>query len=169
MNAVTFDHQIDRPVAVDSFRRPRVLVVEDDIFVLSFLKDSFMDDGYEVVDACNLEEALASLDENIFDFISTDWNLKNNHDGEGRRVVERAFQQNPNAVVAILTGTPFQIDVKVDFPDLSESQRQTLQVFAKPINQTHEIERFFSQGVARPDPRITVAASSNISPAKGPP
>jgi DNA-binding response OmpR family regulator len=50
----------------------RILVIDDEELILNFLKDLLVEEGYEVITACNGEEGLALFETQSVDLVITD-------------------------------------------------------------------------------------------------
>ena len=50
----------------------RILVIDDEELILNFLKDLLVEEGYEVITACNGEEGLALFEAQSADLVITD-------------------------------------------------------------------------------------------------
>jgi DNA-binding NtrC family response regulator len=84
---------------------PRILIVDDDADVLSFMADALDGHGYDVRSLQNSVHASAILGEEKFDLIVTDIVMPTVH---GLEILERAKRRSPAAPVIFVTGHPQQ-------------------------------------------------------------
>jgi ATP-dependent Lon protease len=81
--------------------RHKILVVDDEEITRRNLAHVFSKDGYQVQTAADGSEALAALENVVFDIIVTDLKMKT---VDGMAVLERARTINPDTEVIIMTG-----------------------------------------------------------------
>jgi DNA-binding NtrC family response regulator len=81
----------------------RILLVDDDEDVLSFMSDALVDRGYEPTVLQNSAEAAAILERETFDLIITDIVMPKVH---GLEILESAKRRNPTVRVVFVTGYP---------------------------------------------------------------
>jgi CheY-like chemotaxis protein len=84
---------------------PRILIVDDDAEVLSFMADALDGQGYDVRSLQNSVHASAVLGEERFDLVITDIVMPTVH---GLEILERARRRNPSPPVIFVTGHPQQ-------------------------------------------------------------
>ena len=82
-------------------RKYKILLVDDDPFILRGTGKNLENRGYEVVQAENGEQAVELLERSTFDLVITDL-VMDSIDGIG--VLEKAKSVNPETMVIILTG-----------------------------------------------------------------
>jgi two-component system response regulator HydG len=83
----------------------RILLVDDDADVLSFMCDALQNRGYELHVLQNSTQAAALLERQTFDLIITDIVMPKVH---GLEILERAKRRNPWARVIFVTGHPYR-------------------------------------------------------------
>ena len=88
---------------------PRILIVDDDAEVLSFMADALDGQGYDVRSLQNSVHASAVLGEEKFDLIVTDIVMPKVH---GLEILESARRRSPSARVIFVTGHPQQAIVR---------------------------------------------------------
>ena len=81
----------------------RLLIVEDDDVIRTFLKDVLTRDGYRVVEARDGNEAVALIDRHRFDLVVTDIVMPGL---TGNEVVRAAKLSDANMPVIVITGLP---------------------------------------------------------------
>lgn len=81
----------------------KILIVEDEFLIRLTLSEALNDDGFEVIEAANGEEALQSLTQDVAALI-TDMQLPGGMDGA--EVARRARQVQPALPVIFMTGRP---------------------------------------------------------------
>jgi CheY-like chemotaxis protein len=79
----------------------RVLVVDDDPGVLSFVETVLVGDGFEAVAVAGGAEALRALDRSAFDLLLTDIRMP---EMDGFELVKRARQTHPDLRVLYMSG-----------------------------------------------------------------
>jgi CheY-like chemotaxis protein len=104
---------------------PRVLVVEDDEAVRRMLFEGLQRDGFEVVAASNVCDALKSITTEHFDALVSDLHMP--LAGDGFTVVSAMHHTHPNAVTMVLSGYPALEEA------LSAILDQADEILAKPI------------------------------------
>jgi CheY-like chemotaxis protein len=104
---------------------PRVLLAEDDDAVRSMLQQVLERDGFEVVAATSVKEALSRIATEEFDLLLSDLHMPKA--GDGFTVVSAMRHTHPHAVTIILSG----------YPEVAEAMSAILaqadEVLAKPI------------------------------------
>lgn len=81
----------------------RILIVDDNADVLSFMTDALQGRGYDLRSVQNSALAAVVLQEERFDLIVTDIVMPKVH---GLEILERAKRQNPDVRVVFVTGHP---------------------------------------------------------------
>jgi DNA-binding NtrC family response regulator len=72
------------PIAPLAARRGCILVVEDELFIRLIVSEELRDEGYEVIEAFNADEALAILESEVrVDLIISDVRMPGSMDGMG--------------------------------------------------------------------------------------
>jgi DNA-binding NtrC family response regulator len=82
---------------------PRVLVVEDDDSVRSLLYEGLHRNGFEVVVASNVRDALRVIATESFDVLLSDLHMP--LAGDGFTLVSAMRHTHPNALTIVLSGT----------------------------------------------------------------
>jgi DNA-binding response OmpR family regulator len=104
---------------------PRVLIVEDDESVLMMLREGLQRDGFEVVAASNVRDALRHIAAEKFDVLLSDLHLP--LAGDGFTLVSAMRHTHPEALTVVLSG----------YPALEEAMAAILsqadEIFTKPI------------------------------------
>jgi CheY-like chemotaxis protein len=82
----------------------RLLIVEDEFLIRMTLSEVLSDDGFEVIEAADAEEALAALDGHDIAVMLTDIQLPGAMDG--RALAARARETRPRLPVIFMSGRP---------------------------------------------------------------
>ncbi len=85
-----------------SMTKPRILLVDDDASVRDMLQSAMEGDGFEVVKASNVTEALKCIVAQDFDVLLSDLHMPNA--GDGFTVVSAMHHAHPQAVTLVLSG-----------------------------------------------------------------
>ena len=95
-----------QPSGLRAARGPRVLVVEDELFIRTMLSEELRETGFEVIEAFNGDEALAVLKTDVhIDLIISDVHMPGSVDGMGLlAVVKKAFPTLPVILTSGLLG-----------------------------------------------------------------
>ena len=104
---------------------PRVLLVEDDDAVRSMLQEGLQRDGFEVVAASNVRDALRHIAAETFDVLLSDLHMP--LAGDGFTLVSAMRHTHPDALTVILSGYPAVDEA------MSAILSQADEIFAKPI------------------------------------
>src|ERR1700687_3342334 len=103
----------------------RVLVLEDGDAVRSMLKEGLQRDGFEVVVASNVRDALRHIAAETFDVLLSDLHLP--LAGDGFTLVSAMRHTHPDALTVVLSG----------YPALEEAMAAILsqadEIFTKPV------------------------------------
>lgn len=83
---------------------PRVLLAEDDDAVRAMLQETLERDGFEVVAAPNVRDALHYIATEKFDAVLSDLHMP--QAGDGFTVVSAMRRTHPHAATLVLTGYP---------------------------------------------------------------
>lgn len=106
----------------------RLLLAEDDAAVRDMLQQALARDGFEVVTAASVSEALSCIATQDFDVLLSDMHMP--HAGDGFTVVSAMRHTHPQAVTIVLSG----------YPALEEAMSAILlqadEVLTKPIDLT---------------------------------
>jgi len=105
---------------------PRVLVVEDDDAVCMMLQEGLRRDGFEVVAASNVRDALGHIAEETFDVLLSDLHLP--LAGDGFTLVSAMRHTHPNALTVVLSGYPALDEA------MSAILSQADEIFTKPVS-----------------------------------
>jgi DNA-binding response OmpR family regulator len=104
---------------------PKVLIVEDDDAVLMMLQEGLQRDGFEVVTASNVRDALRHIANGKFDVLLSDLHLP--LAGDGFTLVSAMRHTHPEALTVVLSG----------YPALEEAMAAILsqadEIFTKPV------------------------------------
>jgi DNA-binding response OmpR family regulator len=103
----------------------RVLVVEDDNAVRAMLQEGLHRDGFEVVAASNVRDALRLIVTETFDVLLSDLHMP--LAGDGFTLVSAMRHTHPDALTVILSGYPAVDEA------MSAILSQADEIFAKPI------------------------------------
>src|SRR6266481_6037792 len=103
----------------------RVLVVEDDDSVRLMLHEGLHRDGFEVVTASNVSDALRHIATQKFDALLSDLHMP--LAGDGFTLVSAMRHTHPNALTVVLSGYPALDEA------MSAILSQADEIFAKPI------------------------------------
>ncbi len=104
---------------------PRVLIVEDDDAVRSMLQEGLQRDGFEVVAASNVRDALRHIAAETFDVLLSDLHMP--LAGDGFTLVSAMRHTHPDALTVILSGYPAVDEAMSAIPSQAD------EIFAKPI------------------------------------
>src|SRR5271165_1930907 len=104
---------------------PRVLIVEDDDSVRLMLQEGLQRDGFEVVTASNVRDALRHIATEHFDVLLSDLHLP--LAGDGFTLVSAMRHTHPKALTVILSGYPAVDEA------MSAILSQADEIFTKPI------------------------------------
>jgi len=104
---------------------PRVLVVEDDEAVRLMLHEGLHRDGFEVVVASNVRDALRLIATETFDVLLSDLHMP--LAGDGFTLVSAMRHTHPDALTIVLSGYPALDEA------MSAILAQADEIFAKPI------------------------------------
>jgi CheY-like chemotaxis protein len=104
---------------------PRVLVVEDDEAVRMLLHEVLERDGFEVVVASNVRDALRLITRETFDVLLSDLHMP--LAGDGFTLVSAMRHTHPDALTVVLSGYPALDEA------MSAILAQADEIFAKPI------------------------------------
>jgi DNA-binding response OmpR family regulator len=84
--------------------KPKVLIVDDDAAVLDMLKQGLERDGFEVVAASNVRDAIKHIAQQEFDVLLSDLHMP--QAGDGFTVVSAMRHSHPKALTLVLSGYP---------------------------------------------------------------
>jgi CheY-like chemotaxis protein len=104
---------------------PRVLVVEDDDAVRMMLQEGLQRDGFDVVVASNVPDALRHVATDRFDVLLSDLHMP--RAGDGFTVVSAMRHTHPKALTVVLSGYPALEEA------MSAILSQADEILAKPI------------------------------------
>jgi DNA-binding response OmpR family regulator len=104
---------------------PKVLIVEDDDSVRLMLHEGLHRDGFEVVVASNVRDALRLIATEEFDVLLSDLHMP--LAGDGFTLVSAMRHTHPNALTVVLSGYPALDEA------MSAILAQADEIFAKPI------------------------------------
>lgn len=90
------------PAAAAAALQKCILLVEDEMLIRLMLSDELRDAGYQVIEACSVEEALAVLDSAPFDLIVSDVYMPGPLDGLALLGVVRS--RFPDLPVIMMSG-----------------------------------------------------------------
>jgi DNA-binding response OmpR family regulator len=104
---------------------PRVLVVEDDDAVRMMLQEGLQRDGFEVVVASNVRDALRHIAAEAFDVLLSDLHLP--LAGDGFTLVSAMRHTHPDALTVVVSGYPALDEA------ISALLSQVDEIFTKPV------------------------------------
>jgi DNA-binding response OmpR family regulator len=104
---------------------PRVLIVDDDDSVRLMLQEVFRRDGFEVVGASNVRDALKHIAAETFDVLLSDLHLP--LAGDGFTLVSAMRHTHPDALTVVISGYPALDEA------MSAILSQADEIFRKPI------------------------------------
>lgn len=79
----------------------KILLVDDDLFILQSISSALEQEGYHVATADNGAKAIELIEENNFDLVLTDLVMD---PVDGMDVLKKTKEKNPESLVIILTG-----------------------------------------------------------------
>ncbi len=79
----------------------RILIVDDDNDIISFLCDFFLENGYSAVGYTSAKKAMTALKKQKFDLLFTDLMMP---EMDGIELLKYALKTDPSLVVIIMTG-----------------------------------------------------------------
>lgn len=84
----------------------KILIIDDDPYIVKYLEDILQDDGFETCTASNVEDALGTLKENKPDLITLDLEMPNEWGPRFYRkmVMDKDYKDTPVIVVSGLSG-----------------------------------------------------------------
>ena len=95
---------------------PHILVVEDETLIRTMLSDRLRDDGYEVTEAKDADEALRKMAESLPNILVTDIRMPGSMDGIGLvKIVRENHPMLPIMVVSAHITYRGQIDDQTEF------------------------------------------------------
>lgn len=131
--------------------KPRILLVDDDASVRDMLQSAMEGDGFEVVQASNVTEALKCIVAQEFDVLLSDLHMPNA--GDGFTVVSAMHHAHPQAVTLVLSG----------YPELQEAmsaiRMQADEVLVKPM-QIASLKKLIHQRLDNREPRKAISTES---------
>jgi DNA-binding response OmpR family regulator len=133
---------------------PKILLAEDDDAVRDMLHEVLERDGFEVVTAANVRDALHCIATENFDALLSDLHMP--HAGDGFTVVSAMRHTHPRAVTLVLSGYP-AIDEA-----LAAIRLQADEVLMKPIQVT-ALREAIRNKLANPVAHRTLPAESVAS------
>jgi len=133
---------------------PRILLVDDDAAVLGMLKEALEGDGFDVVAASSVCDALRCIVAEDFDVLLSDLHMPNA--GDGFTVVSAMHHAHPNAVTLVLSGYPALQEA------MSAIRMQADEVLVKPMDIT-SLRNLIREKLARPVPRKPLSTESVAS------
>lgn len=133
---------------------PRVLVVEDDDAVRMMLQEGLQRDGFEVVAASNVRDALRLVTTQHFDALISDLHMP--LAGDGFTVVSAMHHTHPDAVTMVLSGYPALEEA------LSAILDQADEILTKPIR-LREIKELIRARLDNPRVKMRVKRESVAS------
>jgi DNA-binding response OmpR family regulator len=104
---------------------PKVLIVDDDESVLMMLREGLQRDGFEVVTASNVRDALRNIAAEKFDVLLSDLHLP--LAGDGFTLVSAMRHTHPDALTVVLSGYPAVEEA------MAAILSQADEIFTKPV------------------------------------
>jgi DNA-binding response OmpR family regulator len=133
---------------------PKVLLVDDDETIRSSLTAVLEHNGFEVVTAATVNEALNLINTQKFDVLLSDLHMPN--PGDGLTVVSAMRHSNPRAVTLIFSG----------YPDMKEAASAILlqadEILVKPMNPESLIQIIRDRLKREKHPTRVVESVANI-------
>jgi DNA-binding response OmpR family regulator len=120
---------------------PRVLVVEDDDAVRTMLQEGLQRDGFEVVAASNVRDALLLISTQSFDVLLSDLHMP--LAGDGFTLVSAMRHTHPDALTVVLSGYPALEEA------MSSILAQADEIFTKPIR-IRELKELIRKKLSEP-------------------
>ncbi len=120
---------------------PKVLVVEDDDAVRMMLQEGLQRDGFEVVAASNVRDALLLISTQSFDVLLSDLHMP--LAGDGFTLVSAMRHTHPNALTVVLSGYPALEEA------MSSILAQADEIFTKPIR-IRELKELIRKKLSEP-------------------
>ncbi|MDP6442520.1 MAG: response regulator [Pirellulaceae bacterium] len=139
--------RIHTQFALDAFtppKRPKILVVDDDLMVLEVFRRQLADD-FDVFPASAGSEALQLVRDNPIDIVISDYRMPNMN---GLEVLLRASQERPSAIRMLVTSYSWEPHVQ-----LAQDRRVVTGVLEKPLRPDvlrAAVLQALNQGVAAP-------------------
>ena len=119
----------------------KVLVVEDDDAVRMMLHEGLQRDGFEIVAASNVRDALRLISTQSFDVLLSDLHMP--LAGDGFTLVSAMRHTHPNALTVVLSGYPALDEA------MSSILSQADEIFTKPIR-IGELKQLIHKRLAEP-------------------
>lgn len=135
---------------MNSFRKPRILIVDDEAEIRTLIAEILTRDGFEIQEAGSAEEAFQILDDFAPNLLLTDYSLP---DANGSALIEKAKSVFPNIKCLMITGWS-------ELPNPLEGQTQADVIVTKPfrINMVEtEALRLLADRLESPNPVSSVA------------
>ncbi len=132
-----------------------VLVVDDEVVVLTVLREALRRGGYRVTTAASAEEAIDLMRRRVFDLVLTDKNLPG---ASGLEVLRVARTLDPAPAVVLITGYS-SYDSAVDAKDLGAHD-----YIEKPINDVENLRFRIRRALSRRDEQMARAANATPAP-----
>src|ERR1700690_4554279 len=126
---------------------PRVLVVEDDDAVRMMLQEGLDRDGFEVVGASNVRDALGLIATETFDVLLSDLHMP--MAGDGFTVVSAMRHTHPAALTIVVSGYPALDEA------MSAILHQADEILAKPVR-IGELRELIRDRLKGPRPKTRV-------------
>ena len=120
---------------------PRVLLADDDDAVRGMLQEALQRDGFEVIAAAGVREALGHIAAEDFDVLLSDLHMP--HAGDGFTVVSAMRHTHPHAVTMVVSGYPELEEA------LSAIRFQADEVLVKPLD-IASLRRLIREKLANP-------------------
>jgi DNA-binding response OmpR family regulator len=133
---------------------PKVLLVDDNETILSSLTGVLEHNGFEVVTAATVNDALNLINTQKFDVLLSDLHMPN--PGDGLTVVSAMRHSNPRAVTLIFSG----------YPDMKEAASAILlqadEILVKPMNPESLIQTIRDRLTREKNPTSIVESVASI-------
>jgi CheY-like chemotaxis protein len=123
---------------------PRVLLADDDDAVRGMLQEALQRDGFEVIAAAGVREALGHIAAEDFDVLLSDLHMP--HAGDGFTVVSAMRHTHPHAVTMVVSGYPELEEA------LSAIRYQADEVLVKPLD-IFSLRKLIREKLANPAAR----------------
>lgn len=138
---------------MNSSRKPRILIVDDEAEIRTLIAEILTRDGFEIQEAGSAEEAFQILDVFAANLLITDYSLP---DANGSALIEKAKSVFPNIKCLMITGWS-------ELPNPLEGQTRADVIVTKPfcISMVEtEALRLLADRLESPNPVSSVAQES---------
>lgn len=97
-------NQDERQITIETDpEETKIMVVDDEVSILKFMKHALQDNGYKVTVCSDAEYAIEEIKKEIYDLIITDLNMPKI---SGIEFVKKARKISPKTDLVVITGFP---------------------------------------------------------------